>query len=72
MSPHHNQTIPDVIAPFVKKVFQNLLKESLMERCVLGATQHKMNSSTPQFEIIVQRPSVPPLTLLKLQSIRIR
>ena len=42
--PHHNQTICDEIAPIVKKVFDDLSCDSLMERCVLGATQNQNES----------------------------
>lgn len=42
--PHHNQTIPDEVAPFVKRVFLDLSADELMERCVLGATQNQNES----------------------------
>lgn len=42
--PPHHQTIPHVISHLVKRVFLNLSKESLMERCVLGATQNQNES----------------------------
>ena len=43
-SPPHNTTIHVEIAPIVKKVFEDLSQPSLMERCVLGATQNQNES----------------------------
>ena len=40
----HNSTIPAEIAPFVKTVFEKLSDNSLMQRCVLGATQNQNES----------------------------
>jgi hypothetical protein len=42
--PPHNQTIPYEISHLVKRVFLNLSKPSLMDRCVLGATQNQCES----------------------------
>ena len=40
----HNSTIPAEIAPFVKTIFEKLSDDSLMQRCVLGATQNQNES----------------------------
>ena len=42
--PQHHTTIPPVIAPYIKEVFQTLSTDALMERCVLGATQNQNES----------------------------
>ena len=42
--PSHNSTIPAEIAPFVKTVFEKLSDDSLMQWCVLGATQNQNES----------------------------
>ena len=42
--PSHTPTIPTEIAPFVKTVFEKLSDDSLMQRCVLGATQNQNES----------------------------
>ena len=42
--PDHTRTICPEIAPIVKKAFVDLSKDSLMERCVLGATQNQNES----------------------------
>ena len=42
--PKHNPTIPRNLAHIVKKVFLDLLSDTLMERCVLGATQNQNES----------------------------
>ena len=39
--PSYTPTIPTEIAPFVKTVFEELSDDSLMQRCVLGATQNQ-------------------------------
>ena len=39
-SPHHSPTIHSDIVPPLKKVFERLFHPSLMESCVLGATQN--------------------------------
>ena len=42
--PPHHHTIPYEICHIVKRVFINLSNPSLMERCVLGATQNQCES----------------------------
>ena len=42
--PDHHTTISEQIAPIVKKAFVDLSKDSLMQRCVLGATQNQNES----------------------------
>ena len=42
--PPHKPTICEEIAPFLKKVFEDLSTDELMERCILGATQNQNKS----------------------------
>ena len=42
--PRHKTTIVAEIAPFVRKVYEDLSANSLLERCLLGASQNQNES----------------------------
>ena len=50
--PRHRTTIVAEIAPFVRKVYEDLSADSLLERCLLGAS--------PEPERVVQQPHLEP------------